>query len=379
MKKICVLTATRAEYGLLKNVILKLQKYFDVKVVVTGMHLSQEFGLTYKEIENDNIKIHKKIEILLSSDSESAISKSMALALISFSDYFVAEKPDCLLLLGDRYETLAVAIAASNAKIPIIHLYGGEKTEGAIDESMRHAITKFSHIHFTSTKQYKKRVIQLGESPNTVFNVGYLGAENILTTKLLSKQKLQNELKFKLNKPYAVVTFHPVTLEDNSSKIQFLNLLNAIKKFDNINFIFTKTNADINGRIINCMIDKFVVSNKNAVAFKSLGTKKYLSALKYCKFVIGNSSSGIIEAPYFNIYTINIGDRQKGRIQKDSIINCNPTKTDIINAINYVLLNKPNKKIIINNANTSTKIVKIIVRTILKNQEINLKKQFYDL
>lgn len=377
MKKICVLTATRAEYGLLKNVILKLQKHFDVKVIVTGMHLSQEFGLTYKEIERDNIKIHKKIEILLSADSESAVSKSMALALISFSDYFATEKPDYLLLLGDRYETLAVAIAAFNFRIPIIHLYGGEKTEGAIDESMRHAITKFSHIHFTSTKQYKKRVIQLGESPNTVFNVGSLGVENVLTTKLLSKQELQNELKFNLNKPYAVVTFHPVTLENNSSKIQFLNLLNAIKKFDNLNFIFTKANADMNGKIINCMIDKFVANNKNAVAFKSLGTKKYLSALKYCKFVIGNSSSAIIEAPCFNIYTINIGDRQKGRIQANSIINCKPTEVDIFNTINYVLLNKLSKKVMnpYNSNNTSTKIV----HTIINNSNIKLKKEFYDL
>lgn len=384
-KKISVLTATRAEYGLLKSLINKLNtvEEFDVRVVVTGAHLSPEFGLTYKEIEKDGINIDEKIEILLSADTPSAISKSMGLAMISFADYFEKLKPDMLIVLGDRYETLAVANVAMIQRIPIVHLYGGETTEGAIDESIRHAITKMSYLHFTSTEEYHDRVIQLGESPERVFLVGAIGIENILNEKLMSKSEFEKSINYSLGKPYAVVTFHPVTLEDNKSKEQIKALLDALESFKDMKFIFTKANADSDGRIINQMIDDYVNSHENAVAFNSLGLTRYLSALKYCTMVIGNSSSGLVEAPSFGVPTVNIGDRQEGRLQADSIINCQPIKDDIEKAIKIALSKefKEKAKNTINpygDGNTTEKIIEKIKDFIL-NEKINLKKKFYDL
>lgn len=384
-KKISVLTATRAEYGLLKPLINKLNKVdeFDVRIVVTGAHLSSEFGLTYKEIEKDGINIDKKIEILLSADTPSAISKSMGLAMISFSDYFEMLNPDILIVLGDRYETLAIATVAMNQRIPIVHLHGGETTEGALDESIRHALTKMSYLHFTSTEEYRNRVIQLGENPERVFSVGAIGIENILNENLMDKLELQKSMNFTLDKPYAMVTFHPVTLEDNKSKEQVKELLNSLEVFRYMKFIFTKANADSGGRIINQMIDDYVNSHDNAIAFNSLGLTRYLSALKYSTMVIGNSSSGLLEVPSFGIPTINIGDRQKGRLQADSVINCEPIKDDIEKAIKIALSEEFREKAknTINpygDGNTSDKIIKIIKEFIL-NDKINLKKKFYDL
>lgn len=383
-KKICILTATRAEYGLLKPIIKKLNmtKGFEVCIVVTGAHLSTEFGLTYKEIEQDGIKIDEKIEIILSADTPSAISKSMGLAMISFADYFERLKPDMLVVLGDRYETLAIVAVAMNQRIPIAHLYGGETTEGAIDESIRHAITKLSYLHFTSTEEYRNRVIQLGENPERVFCVGAIGIENILNEELMSKSALEKSINYKLDKPYAMVTFHPVTLENNKSEEQVKALLDVFKLYKDMKFIFTKANADTNGRIINQMIDDFVDKNDHAIAFDSLGMIKYLSAIKYCTMIIGNSSSGLVEAPSFGIPTINIGDRQKGRLQADSVINCEPVKDEIKNAIELALSAdfKGKAKNTINPygaGNTSEKIVDIIKEYIL-NDKINLKKKFYD-
>ena len=234
-KKMCVLTATRAEYGLLRSVIKKLSedKYFDVKIVATGAHLSPDHGLTYKEIEADGFLIDKKIEILLSSDTPSSISKSMGLAMIGFADYFLESKPDGLIVLGDRYETLAVCIAAMNAQIPVFHLCGGEATEGLIDEAIRHSITKMSYLHFTTTQAYRNRVIQLGERPDRVFAVGATGVENILSESLMSKSELEDSINFKLDKDFAVVTFHPVTLEDSSAESQIKELLSALDYFKN--------------------------------------------------------------------------------------------------------------------------------------------------
>lgn len=384
MKKISILTATRAEYGLLKPIIEKLSSIpeFDVRVVVTGAHLSPEFGLTYKEIEQDGIVIDEKIEMLLSADTPAAISKSMGLALISFADYFERLKPDMLIVLGDRYETLAVCIAAMNQRIPIAHLYGGETTEGAVDESIRHAITKLSYLHFTSTDEYRGRVIQLGEQPSRVFTVGAVGIENILNQKLMDKGKLERSINFNLDKPYAIVTFHPVTLEDDQSAEQFQALLDVCKKYQDMRFIFTKSNADANGRIINKMIDLYTQENEHAIAFTSLGLIRYLSALKYCTLVIGNSSSGLLEAPSFGIPTINIGDRQKGRLQADSVINCEPVLEDIERAMELALSNDFNstaKKTInpYGDGNTSEKIAEIII-DYLVNNKIMLKKKFYD-
>lgn len=385
MKKvISILTATRAEFGLLKPLIAKLNKVFefDVRIVATGAHLSPEFGLTYKEIEKSGYKIDEKIEILLSSDSSSAISKSMGLAMISFADYFEKLKPDMLVVLGDRYETMAVCMTALNKRIPIAHLYGGETTEGAVDEAIRHAITKLSYLHFTSNIEYRNRVIQLGESPDRVYNVGALGIENIMNEKLMTKKELSKSLEINLEKDYAVVTFHPVTLESSSAKQQAIELLECLKDTD-MNFIVTKANADADGRIINELIDEYAMDNDNIFAFTSLGMIRYLSSLQYCKMVIGNSSSGLVEAPSFRIPTINIGDRQKGRLQATSVINCEPKKEEVKKAIK-----KAKSTEFINIAkdtinpygdgNTSDKIVKVIKKHLL-NCEIDLKKKFYDM
>jgi GDP/UDP-N,N'-diacetylbacillosamine 2-epimerase (hydrolysing) len=385
MKKIIsVLTATRAEYGLLKPIITKLMLVpeFDVRVVVTGAHLSPEFGLTYEEIERDGIKIDEKIEILLSADTPAAISKTMGLAMVSFADYFAKLNPDMLVVLGDRYETLAVAIVAMNQRIPVAHLYGGETTEGAVDESIRHAITKLSYLHFTSTELYRKRVIQLGEHPDRVHCVGAVGIENILNEKLMKKSELEESLNWKLDKPYAIVTFHPVTLEGNDSRNQIEALLAACASRQDMKFIFTKANADASGRIINQMIDDYVDKSENAIAYTSLGLGRYLSALKHCTMVIGNSSSGLLEAPSFGVPTINIGDRQKGRLQADSVINCMPETTSIIEAIEHALQKDVQIKArkVVNpygDGQTSKKVVNTI-KEFLLGDKVDLKKSFYD-
>lgn len=383
-KIISILTATRAEYGLLKRIIAKLKTIceFDVRIVVTGAHLSPEFGLTFKEIENDGFVIDEKIEILLSSDTPASVTKSMGLAMISFADYFSKLNPDLLIVLGDRYETMAVALSAMNQRIPIAHIHGGEITEGAIDDAIRHAITKLSYIHFTSTEEYRKRVIQLGEHPSRVFNVGAIGIENILYEKLLTCEELEESLGINLSIPYAVVTFHPVTLENNSSEQQIRALLEVCKEYKDFNFIITKANADAEGRVINQMIDFYATENSNIKAFTSLGMIRYLSALKYASMVLGNSSSGLLEAPSFGIPTINIGNRQKGRQQASSVINCEPTKKSIKEAIDeassdlFILKAKGT----INpygTGNTSEKIVEVI-KNLLLVEQIELQKKFYD-
>lgn len=386
MKKIIsILTATRAEYGLLSPIIKKLNmvEEFEVKIVATGMHLSHEFGMTYQEIEQDGFTIHKKIEILKDGNTSTGVSKAMGHALFGFSEYFEDLKPDLLIVLGDRYETLAVCCAAMNAKIPIAHLYGGETTEGAIDEAIRHAITKMSYLHFTSTAEYRKRVIQLGESPDRVFQVGAIGIENILNVDLLAKKELEKNLNLKLNKPYAVVTFHPSTLEEENVIKQFNELLKACDEHKELNYIFTKANADVNGGIINKLIDTYALENENVTAFTSLGMLRYLSTLKYCMMVIGNSSSGLIEAPSFGIPTINIGDRQKGRLYSDSVIHCVVDKLAITKSIDIALSKEFQEKAknTINpygDGKTSDKIVGIIKDFMLKDK-MNLKKQFYNI
>lgn len=385
MKKICILTATRAEYGLLKPVIVRLrqEESVEVMVVATGMHLSTEFGLTFQEIEKDGIPIHRKIPILLDSDTPSAISSSMGLALIAFGNYFEETKPDMLVVLGDRYEALAVSIAAMNQRIPIAHIHGGEKTEGAIDEAIRHSITKMSMLHFTSTMEYKNRVIQLGEQPERVFYVGALGVENIKSLPLLSKNELEKEIGFTFDKQVLMVTYHPVTLEEVSSKEQFLNLLSALDEIEDIKIIFTKANADADGRIINQMIDEYVVKHADkSIAFTSMGQLRYLSALQFCSAVVGNSSSGIIEAPSFHIPTVNIGDRQLGRVQAKSTINCGVSKEKIKSSI-LTALSEEGKELAKKSDNpyegnhTSKQIVTCIIDYL--QREKDMKKRFYDL
>jgi GDP/UDP-N,N'-diacetylbacillosamine 2-epimerase (hydrolysing) len=385
MKKIVVATATRAEYGLLAPIIKKFQNDpdIDVRVVATGAHLSPEFGMTVKEIEYDGVIIDKKIEMLMSSDTSVGISKSMGLALISFAEYFDESKPDALMVLGDRYEMLAIACAAMNARIPIIHLSGGEATEGAIDEYIRNAITKMSFLHFTSTETYRNRVIQMGEAPDRVFCVGSMGVENAKNIQFLNKEELERAIGFLLGSQYAVLTFHPVTLENNTAKYEVEELMQAISKYPEITFLCTKANADTDGRIINACIEEYSQKNSNIILIASLGVQKYLSALKYAQFVIGNSSSGIVEAPSFKIPTINIGDRQLGRIQADSVINCNAIEKEIISAIEYSLsrefkIKLKDVKNPYGDGDTSSKIVSI-TKDFLMNSRINMKKKFYDI
>lgn len=385
IKSICVITGSRAEYGLLRPLIEVIDKDEDLnlQLIVTGMHLSPEFGLTYREIEKDGFKIDEKIETLLSSDSVVGISKSMGLTIISFTECFLRLKPDMVLVLGDRYEIFAATSATAVANIPVAHLHGGETTEGAFDEAFRHSITKMSYLHFTSTEAYRKRVIQLGEHPSRVFNVGAIGIESIKKLSLFSKEELEDIINFKLDKAYSLVTFHPVTLENNTSEVQFKELLAAFDKFKNLNLIFTKSNSDSNGRIINSLIDQYVSKNSDrTISFTSMGQLKYLSAMKYCSLVIGNSSSGIIEAPSFNVPTINIGDRQKGRIKANSVINCNPRSKEIVDAINTALSAEFKEKIrnIKNpygDGNVSYKIIDKVKEFIFS--ELDLKKTFYDL
>ena len=381
-RKVCVITGTRAEYGLLYWLMKEIQsdKDMQLQLIVTGMHLSSEFGLTYKEIEK-NFKIDKKVEMLLSSDTVLGISKSMGLAQISFSEAYEELAPDILIVLGDRYEIFSAVSSAMISRIPIAHISGGEVTEGVIDEAIRHAITKMSHLHFVSTEEYKNRVIQLGEHPNRVFNLGAIGIDNINKLKLFSKNEFVKSIDFSLNKKNILVTFHPVTLEKSTSKEQFQELLNSIDELEDTNIIFTKSNSDTDGRVINQMIDAYVSRNNNAVSFISMGQVRYLSALKFVDAVVGNSSSGLTEAPIFGIGTINIGDRQKGRINLSSVINCNPTKESISNAFNELYSERFQKalndvKSPYGNGGTSEKIINIIKNFNLKNI---LKKSFYDL
>ena len=386
MKRIGIMTGTRAEYGLLKPLMQEINKDNDLELylIVSGMHLSPEFGMTYKEIEGDGFQINAKVEMLLSSDSPAGISKSIGLGVIGFADEFQRADLDMLILLGDRYEALSAAICALVMRIPIAHLHGGELTEGAIDEGIRHSITKMSYLHFTSTEQYRNRVIQLGENPERVFYVGALGVENIKKINLMTKEELERSIHFEIDENTVVVTYHPVTLENNTVEEQFLNLLKVLDRNPKIRMIFTKANADTNGRIVNELIDKYAAQNsERACAFMSLGQKRYLSALKYCRIVIGNSSSGIIEAPSFGKPIINIGDRQKGRICADSVINCGYTQQEIQQAMETALTKEfENKASNCRNPyekeNTAANIISVI-KDYLLNDKIKLKKGFYDI
>ncbi len=385
MKTICVLTATRAEYGLLLPVIKELQRRKDiqVKVAVTGSHLAPEFGMTVHEIEADGIFIDKKIEILLSADTPSAISKTMGLALISFADYFAEARPDALLVLGDRYEVLAVCCAAMNERIPILHMCGGETTEGAVDEAVRHSITKMSYLHFTTTEKYRNRVIQLGEHPDRVFWVGSTGVENAQKVTKLSKDELEREIGFSLGNEYAVATFHPVTLENNTAKDQIDELLSAVKEYPDITFLFTKANADADGRIINATIEEALTQIPNIRLVSSLGMRRYMNAVRHASFVIGNSSSGVGEVPAFGIPTVNIGDRQKGRIMAQSVICCAPDQKSIMAAI--AKARDPKFRSEIDTAKNpygkgeASGRIADIIENFMEDGHTNIKKKFYDL
>jgi GDP/UDP-N,N'-diacetylbacillosamine 2-epimerase (hydrolysing) len=338
-RKICVITGSRAEYGLLYWLMKGIQDANDLQlqIIATGTHLSPEFGLTYKEIEEDGFVIDKKVEMVLSADTPSAITKSTGLGMISFAEVFADLKPDVAVVLGDRYEVFAATFAVLVACIPIAHIGGGEVTEGAFDEAIRHSITKMAFLHFTAAEEYRKRVIQLGEDSSRVFNVGGMGIDAIIKTDLLKKRDLEQRLGFNFQLKNLLVTFHPVTLEKNSSEKQFAELLAALETLNDTYIIFTAPNADTDGRIIIKMINDFVSENSDmSIAFTSMGQLNYHSTLQYVDAVVGNSSSGLSEAPSFRIGTINIGDRQKGRLKVDCVIDCEPEKESILNAIGKV-------------------------------------------
>ena len=386
MKKVAVVTATRAEYGLLMPVIKELRKYeseiFKTELVVTGTHLSEKFGMTVKEVEADGLRIDQRIPISVKSGTEEEISANQAEALVKFTSLFVQEKYNAVVLLGDRYETLAIAIAAGNTRTPVFHLCGGDTTEGALDEWMRHSITKISYLHFVMNEESRKRVIQLGEAPERVFNYGSTGIDNILRVADMTKEKALASVGLTDCK-YALCTYHPVTMETGGVAAQIQSFVKAIKVFPSIHFIVTKSNADQGGARINEMLDEAAEKNNNLQVFTSLGIKRYLSLMKHCEFVLGNSSSGIIEAPAFHVPTVNIGDRQRGRLQSKTTINCRPDTDSIIKAINLALSDK-HKAVCKNaispygNGQAAERIAARIVSTTM-NGGIDLKKKFYDL
>jgi len=384
IRKICVVTGSRADYGLLYWLMREIESIDNLKlqIVVTGMHLSPEFGLTFNQIEQDCFIIDYKVEMLLSSDSGIGISKSMGLGMIGFADAFEGLKPDLLVLLGDRFEIFSAASVATILKIPIAHLHGGETTEGAFDESFRHSITKMSHLHFVSMLDYRHRVIQLGEYPDRVFNVGAIGIDNIKRLSLLSRKDTEESIGFSLGKRNLLITFHPATLEKSTSKEQFSNLLGALEELEKTNLFFTKTNADTDSRVINKMIDKYVKNHSDkAIAYTSLGQLRYLSVMKHMDGIVGNSSSGLLEAPSFKIGTVNIGDRQRGRIRSESVVDCDSSMESILSSIRKIYSHSFKEKLIsienpYGNGDTSTKIAKIISNYPLENI---LKKSFYNI
>ena len=384
-RKICVVTGSRAEYGHLYWVMKGIEEdaALELQLVITGMHLSPEFGLTYQEIENDGFVISKKLETTMSSDTPPGIVKSMGIGLIGFADVFEELRPDIVILLGDRFELLPVASAALISKIPIGHIHGGEITAGAFDEGIRHAITKLAHLHFVSTEEYRRRVIQLGERPEYVFNFGAPCIDNVANTEYLSRSQFEAFIGLKLMGKSLIVTYHPATLEASNPRDEFNELLGAIDELENVSIIFTKTNADTNGRQINEMIDSYVMENvEKSVSVFSLGKQAYLSGLKFVDGVVGNSSSGVIEAPSFGIGTVNIGNRQEGRVRSSSVIDCRTDRGAILRALETLLFDPEYRKKTRNTENpygsggASDKIVEILRNTSLK--EI-VKKKFYDL
>lgn len=339
MRKVCVVTGTRAEYGLLRWVMegIKNSTILKLQIVATGMHLSPEFGMTVEAVEADGFFVDKKVEILLSSDTSVGVTKSMGLGLIGFADALEDLKPDIVVLLGDRFEIFAAAAAAMIACVPIAHIHGGELTEGAFDDAIRHSITKMSHIHFVAAEEYRNRVIQLGEDPSRVFRVGGLGVDSIHRLELLTKDELEKQLDLKLSEKNLLITFHPVTLENNSASQQMAELQLALSEFPDLSLIFTMPNADTDSRVLFKQINKFCAARPNAYAFTSLGQLRYFSCIEHVDAVVGNSSSGIAEVPSFKKATVNIGDRQRGRLSASSVLHCKPDSESIGTTIRHAL------------------------------------------
>lgn len=381
-RKIAVFTGTRAEYGILFWLMkdIQMDNDFELQIIATGMHLSPEFGLTWEHIEADGFKIDEKIEILLSSDTAVGTAKSIGLGVIGFADAFSRLKPDVMIILGDRFEALAAAQTAMILRIPVLHLHGGEITEGAYDDAIRHAITKLSYLHGTSTEEYRRRVIQMGESPDRVVNVGAPGLDHLARGNFLSLDELGKSLSFTLDKPYFIVTYHPVTLSNEPAAESFNEILGALDKFKGHQIIITYPNADDGGRQIIPLIEKYAEKNKGRVlAIRSMGQKRYLSAVKYASAVIGNSSSGIIEVPSFKVPTIDVGMRQKGRLSAESVLHSSPTSDDIMQNISLAISEKYKEFVenVINpygQSDSSQRIIKM-----LKNMTYSPEKKFYDI
>jgi GDP/UDP-N,N'-diacetylbacillosamine 2-epimerase (hydrolysing) len=383
MRKICVITGTRAEYGLLRWVMqgIKDDPELTLQIVATGMHLSPEFGLTYQAIEQDGFKIDRKVEMLTSSDTPVGIAKSMGLGLIGFADALNDLKPDLIMVLGDRFEIFSAVSSALVARIPVAHLHGGEATEGLIDEAIRHAISKMSHLHFVAAEVYRQRVIQLGEQPDRVFLVGGLGIDNIQRLQLLDREALEASLDFKLGHKNLLVTFHPVTLETATAVNQMEELLTVLADLKDTKLIFTLPNADTDGRALIKMVEQFVAQHPNSRAYTSLGQLRYLSCVAQVDGVVGNSSSGLTEVPSFKKGTINIGDRQRGRLQAASIINCEPNREGISAALGKLYSTEFQEGLSrltnrYGEGGASASIISIIKSAALDGL---LKKRFYDL
>ena len=382
-RKICIVTGTRAEYGLLKLIInlVHQSKDLELQLVPSCMHLSSDYGLTINEIINDGFPITKSVDMLMSSNSAVGVTKSFGIGAISFADVFNDLDPDIVVILGDRFEALSAAIAALFAKIPIAHIHGGEITKGCFDDSIRHSITKMSHIHFVASEEYKNRIMQLGEPSKFIYNVGGLGVDLIKETDFLSKSQLEDQLNLKFKEKNLLITFHPVTLENDEKNIHFFELIKSLSKLNDVGLIFTMPNADISSKGISEMIKSFCEKKKDAYYFSSLGSSKYLSCMKIVNGVIGNSSSGLLEAPSLKIGTINIGNRQEGRLQASSIINCEPNESSIDKALEKLFSSKFN--LILDsatnpygNGGSSRKIFNVLKNISLKNI---IQKEFIDL
>lgn len=384
MKRVCVVTATRAEYGAMKRVIKTLHddKDIDLCLLVTGTHLSEKYGYTVKEIIEDGIPICKKLTVLDERNDEQGIIRTISNTLLTVSAAFQELKPDIVVICGDRYELLPICNASLIYGIPVAHISGGEVTEGAIDDMVRHSVTKMSHIHFPACEEYRQRIIQMGEQPDRVFNYGDIGVENIRKMNFLKLDELENELQIPLHMPYACVTFHPVTMEKGTALAQIKEITKALSRLNDMQYIFTKSNSDVEGNVINDYLEKWVLNRDNCYLFSSLGARRYLSLIKYSEMIIGNSSSGIIEVPCFGIPTVNIGIRQKGRIRADSVIDCDVNESCIVNAIKKAG-SEQFKKIAkytrnpYEFANTSRMIVDKIKQLI--NDENLLKKHFHNI
>lgn len=385
MKRICVVTATRAEYGLLRRLIRCILEDNELQLIlaVTGTHLSKAFGDTIQEIEKDGFPIAERIMILEEEMSETAICKTMGNAAALFGEMYERQKPDLVIVEGDRYELLPICSSAMIFGIPIAHISGGEVTEGAVDDVIRHCITKMSYLHFPACEEYRRRIIQLGEEPDRVFNYGDVGVENVRKMEYLPKDELEKSLGIPLEKPYASVTFHPVTLEKNTARRQTEQLISVLANYTDLNFIVTMANADLQGQEINELFQESAKEHENIFCFTSLGIQRYLSLVKYAEFVIGNSSSGIVEVPCFGIPTVNIGNRQKGRLRAKSIIDCEPEAEDIQMSLEKAM-SEEFREIAREAENpygegdTSALIIDTI-KSFLQLENINLKKRFYDL